>query len=187
MSLQKKIDRLFDRYKTLTQLVAVDKKRYNEADELALDSAEAQEIIQAVAQTIQNQAHERIAHVVSKCLAAVFDEPYTFEIGFERKRGRTEAKLILSRDGLELGNPMDAAGGGVIDVAAFALRLSCLLLSKPARRRLLVLDEPFKFVHPPERRPLLVAMLELLADEFNVQFLIVTGIDELKCGKVIEL
>ena len=95
--------------------------------------------------------------------------------------------MVLSREGLVLDDPINSAGGGVIDVAAFGLRVASLILSKPAHRRLLVLDEPFKFVHPPERRPRLVEMLKMLAREFQVQIIMVTGIEELHCGTVIHI
>jgi len=175
------------RHKLLKQQIKDLKKKYNEADELYWDCLEAADIIQAVSQSMQERIHSQIGAVVGRCLSAVFEEPYTFDVRFDRKRGRTDAQLLLCRDGLELGNPLDSAGGGVIDVAAFALRVASLLLSKPAKRRVLILDEPFKFVHPPERRPRLVSMMEMLADEFDIQFIIVTGIEELKCGKIIDL
>ena len=156
------------------------------AGELEIDAAEeAQQIVQAVAETVQEEAHERIAGVVSRCLAAVFDEPYEFHIRFERARGRTEAHLVFIREGMEI-NPIDASGGGVIDVAAFALRLSCLMLARPARRRILVLDEPFKFVSA-DRRGKVRIMLEGLAKDMGVQFIMVTHIPELQCGSIIEL
>ena len=145
------------------------------------------DILQVVAQSIQEHAHKQISQVVSRCLQCVFDEPYTFSMEFDRKRNKTAATLVLERDGLILTDPLNSAGGGVIDVAAFALRVACLILSKPKRRRLLVLDEPFKFVHPPERRPRLVSMLEMLADDFDVQIVMVTGIDELRCGTVLDI
>lgn len=187
MSYKAIVDQLKTDYQRLQDQLKEDKRRYNQADENLADATEANDILQAVAQEIQTQAHYQISAVVSKCLAVVFEEPYKFEIEFDRKRNRTQANLILTRDGLSIGTPMDAAGGGVIDVAAFALRVSVLLLQRPAKRRLLVLDEPFKFVHPPERRPRIVTMLQMLSNDFGVQFLIVTGIDELRCGKVIEL
>lgn len=146
---------------------------------------EAQQIVQAVAETVQREAHSRIAGVVSHCLAAVFDDPYEFQIRFEQARGRTEAKLVFVRDGLEV-NPIDACGGGVVDVAAFALRLSCLMLARPARRLVVVLDEPFKFVSA-DRRPRVRAMLEGLAKDMGVQFITVTHIEELRCGTVVEV
>lgn len=146
---------------------------------------EAQQIIQAVAETIQEEAHTRIAGVVTKCLATVFDEPYEFKIRFERARGRTEAKLVFTRDGVEV-DPMEASGGGAVDVAAFALRLSALLLSRPARRLVVVLDEPFKFVSVQYREGVR-AMLEGLSADLGVQFIMVTHIEELHCGTVIRV
>lgn len=145
----------------------------------------AQEMAQHVAQAVQQQAHRQIAEVVSRCLSAVFDEPYTFRLLFERKRGRTEARLVFERDGLEV-DPMTASGGGVVDVAAFALRLSCLILHKPPVRRVLILDEPFKYVSE-EYRERVRKLLETLAQEMGVQFLMVTHIQELKTGTVLEL
>jgi len=147
---------------------------------------EAQQIVQAVAETVQQEAHARIGGVVSRCLSIVFGEDaYRFEIHFERARGKTEARLVFVRDGMEV-NPVDASGGGVVDVAAFALRLSCLMLSRPAQRRVVVLDEPFKFVSA-DYRDAVRRMLESLSSDLDVQFIMVTHIDELRCGKVVEI
>ena len=147
--------------------------------------SEAQELAQNVAQAVQQKAHDQIAEVVSRCLEAVFDEPYEFRIHFERKRGRTEARLTFERDGMEV-DPMTASGGGVVDVASFALRLSCLILNKPPLRRILIMDEPFKYVSE-EYRERVRELLETLAQEMGVQLLMVTHINELKTGTVLEL
>lgn len=145
-------------------------------------AVEAQKIVQAIAEAIQQEAHGRIAGVVSRCLAAVFEDPYEFRIVFEQSRGRTEARLVFARDGVEV-NPIDSSGGGVVDVAAFALRLSCLMLSRPARRRVVVMDEPFRFVSKAYR-PAVAMLLMQLAKELQVQFIIVTHFPELAIGKV---
>jgi len=145
----------------------------------------AQKIAQEVSQQVQQQAHKRIADVVSRCLEVVFDEPYAFKINFEQKRGRTEASLSFERDGNDV-DPMTASGGGVIDVASFALRLACLMLSRPPVNKILILDEPFKFVSA-EYRDRIHTLLETLAKEMSVQFIIVTHIDELQTGKVVRL
>ena len=149
------------------------------------DSEDAQFIGQVVAQSIQEKAHNQIASVVTKCFEAIFDDPYTFEIIFEKKRGKTEANLIFKKDGLEF-DPLTSTGGGVVDVAAFALRLSCLMLSKPALRKVLIMDEPFKFVSHEFRNRIRI-LLETLSKDMNVQFIMVTHIDELKTGNVIEI
>lgn len=155
------------------------------AEQKVADTEKAQGIAQAVAQEVQEQAHKQVADMVTRCLRTVFDDPYTFQISFERLRGRTEAVLSFLRNGLTV-DPMDASGGGVVDVAGFALRLSCLLLSRPPLRRFVILDEPFKFVSE-QHWPRLRALLHSLAEELHIQFLIITHIQELQTGKVVSL
>lgn len=165
--------------------VKQEKRELETANARVVSARVALRMAQEVARAVQEKAHHQIADVVTQSLAAVFDEPYTFRIVFEQKRNRTEASLVFERGG-QLVDPMTAAGGGVVDVAAFALRLSCLLLSRPPLRRLLVLDEPFRFVSA-EYRPRVRKLVEALASDFGVQFLMVTHMPELECGKVIRL
>ena len=162
-----------------------EKKKHSQVVCLESDSKQAQQFLQNVAKAVQEVAHDRISSVVSKCLALVFDEPYEMRIHFERKRGKTEARLYFVREGIEV-DPLSATGGGVVDVAAFALRLACLALAKPKLRRILVLDEPFRFVSA-EYRDRIRDMVTALAKEMDVQFILVTHIDELKTGKIVEL
>lgn len=158
----------------------------NKAEAQLDDVSQAQAIVQEVAEGIQNMVHRQIASVVSRCLESVFGiEAYSFKIKFSRKRGKTEAELLFVRDGQEI-DPLDASGGGAVDVASFALRLACLFLSRPRKRLLIVADEPFRFLSR-EYRPAIRHMLEALAKEFGVQFIIVTHSQELRIGKVIEL
>lgn len=146
---------------------------------------QAQEVLQKLAQAVQQEAHHRISEVVSSCLATVFDNPYQFKIEFDRKRGRTEARLRFVRDGLEV-DPLTASGGGMVDVAAFALRVACLVLHRPRLNRVLVIDEGFKFVSA-QYRPNVRLMLEGLAKDLNVQIVHVTHIEEFETGTVIQL
>lgn len=148
----------------------------------------AQQIVQEVAQQVQQNAHDRIASVVSQCLIAVFPVPYEFKILFERSRGRTQARLIFKRGALEL-EPLDAAGGGAVDIAAFALRVACLILSRPPLRRVLILDEPFSHIKPPaELAPRVCKMLEMLADQFGLQIILIPSIEDFfEIGRVIKI
>lgn len=183
--LRRKVDQLAADRRSAQRVLKEQRGALAEATDHEVDCEEAQKTLQMIAQGVQQQAHERIAGVVTKCLASVFDEPYQFRISFEQKRGRTEARLEFVRDG-RVQDPLTASGGGAIDVAAFALRLSCLLLAKPPLRRVLVLDEPFKFVSA-EYRSRVRLMLDSLSKELKVQFIMVTHIPELKTGNVIEL
>ena len=150
-----------------------------------VDIDEARQILQTVSQVIQEEAHNRIAAVVSRCLETVFDDPYEFTINFEQKRGRTEAQLLFVKDEETL-DPLTQSGGGVVDVAAFALRLACLVLSRPPVRRLLIMDEPFRFLSK-DYRPAVRGLLNTLAKEMGVQFIIVTHDPEFQLGTVVEV
>lgn len=176
----------------LTEAGAARERHRAEKAELAAAKArlaavkEARALAQAAAQAVQEAAHAQVADIVTRSLAAVFpDSPYEFQIRFEAKRGRTEAKLVFVRDGLEV-DPVSAAGGGVVDVASLALRLSALLLSRPPCRRLVVLDEPLKHLSG-EYRPAAKRLIETLAAELDFQFVIVTHSAGLRAGKVVEL
>ena len=161
------------------------KKNQQDAKERLKTSLDCQELAQIVAQGVQQRAHSMIAKVVSQCLETIFDEPYEFQIVFERKRGKTEARLVFQRDGMEI-DPMTSSGGGVLDVAAFALRLAAITLTKPHARRIIIMDEPFRFVSEAFRSRI-KDMLESLAEEYGFQFIMVTHIKELICGGNIAL
>jgi DNA repair exonuclease SbcCD ATPase subunit len=167
------------------EILRREKQALAKADNMVVYCEQAQQLVQEVAQHVQQQVHNRIASVVSRCLKAVFDEPYEFKIHFERKRGRTAARLVFVRDGMEI-VPMQGSGGGVLDVAGFALRIACLVLARPKVRRLLVLDEPFKFVSS-EYRERVRDLLETLAEEMGIQFVMVTHIPELQTGKIVRV
>ena len=145
-------------------------------------------MVQEVAQKLQQAVHNQIAGIVSLGLKTVFLS-LTILKSILRKSGEEGQRpnLFLSGTGMEL-DPISAAGGGVIDVAAFTLRVACLSLSKPALRPILILDEPFKNVSKTkgylDQIPLL---LEKLAEEMGLQIIMVTHIEELKVGKVIDL
>jgi ABC-type sulfate/molybdate transport systems ATPase subunit len=74
----------------------------------------------------------------------------------------------------------------VIEIAAFALRVAALILTKPNPRKLLVLDEPFKAVHV-SYLPRVRELIEVLAEEMDIQFIIITHNELLEAGKVIQL
>jgi DNA repair exonuclease SbcCD ATPase subunit len=179
--------------KVLVDLSVV-RKQYKEEKESLEKSQEyleetkiAQEIVQNISQNIQQQVHNKIAGVVDKCLKGVFtNKDYGFKIEFEKKRGRTEAKLVLLNDDHEIDDPLDADSGGILDVASFALRLSCLMLSKPILRRVIIMDEPFKNVSLSYKENVR-NLLTSLSKEFKIQFIMVSHDSVYQCGKIINL
>jgi hypothetical protein len=188
--MRRRLNAARDLKKSLEIQLADYRSRFLQAQDFLTSVEISSKVLQEAALEIQQEAHRRIASVVSRCLEDVFEDAYQFEIRFERKRGRTEAGLVFSRRGLELLDPLNEAGGGVVDVAAFALRLVCLVLEKPEKRRLLILDEPFSKVRGSTNRSRVRALVENLADEFGVQFVI--NIDgevypEFLLGTVVEI
>ena len=176
-------DRLHVKLRIAEERIEEERKGLREARASVRHAEEAQHLLQTVAQQVQETAHRQIAGVVTKALqAAGFD--YTFEIQFQRKRGKTEAKLRLRQGKLVLDDPMNQASGGALDVASFALRIVCLLLRTPKPRRLLVLDEPFRFVNGERNQALVAQMVEVLAEEMGVQIVMVTDDSWLEIGAV---
>lgn len=142
-------------------------------------------ISQIVAQKTQEELQYQISEIVSMALSSIFSDPYEFKVIFEIKRGKTEARIVFVKDGNEF-DPMTASGGGVVDVAAFALRLSCFLITRPRPSSVIVLDEPFRFVSK-EYQPLVAELVEELANKLGIQFIIVTHEEELVRGNIIKI
>lgn len=185
-STRKKVNTLLNDLVFAKKQYKTEKSNHTAAQALLGYIEEAQVITQHIAQLVQQQAHERIEGVVSKCLEAVFGDAYGFKIRFERKRGKTEATLLLLKDGHEIEDVLNSDSGGVVDVAALALRLSCLTLSKPKLERIMILDEPFRNLDLGNRENIRM-LLEELAVDFNIQFIIVTHEIAFQTGKVIRI
>lgn len=180
-----KISDDFVKYKVSRQSVIKLKKQLKENKEKIFDLLEAQKIFQITAKGLQHKVHSQISSLVSKCVSAVFGSSYGFRINFVEKRGKTEAELQLIKDNCVC-DIINENGGGVVDIVSFALRLSTLLLTRPSPRKIMILDEPFKFVSK-KYRDRVNELLRQLSDDLDVQFIIVTHIDEFKIGKIINI
>ncbi len=183
---RKEIDILLADRKSAIKQCKIEKENLKELEQDLQNQQAAQLITQQVSQLIQQHAHERIEKVVSKCLEAIFGNAYGFKIHFERKRNRTEARLLLLKDGHEIEDALNADSGGVVDVAALALRLSCIVLAKPALERVIIMDEPFRNLDLQNRENIRI-LLEELAEDFKVQFILVTHEIAFHAGKVIRI
>jgi len=184
---RKKVNSLLVDLRAAERACKDEREKLIEAEDYLTYAEEAQQAAQFVAKQIQQRAHKQISGVVSRCLETVFfDEDYGFYIRFDKKRGRTEAVLILTKGEHEIENPLDYDSGAVCEMAGFALRLSCLVLAKPSLRRLIVMDEPFKSMSAEywENTRLL---LEGLSNDFGIQIIMVTHNPKLQTGKVVEL
>lgn len=129
-------------------------------------------IAQQVARETQQDLEYHISESVSLALAAVFPEAYEFSLSFEARRGQTEADPKFIRNGEEV-NPLEASGGGPVDVACMALLVALRELERPLSRNTMILDEPFKNVSE-DLQEAASAMLKELSEQLNLQFFVST-------------
>ncbi len=137
------------------------------------DIARALEIIQQVAKLTQQELEVHISELVTLALEAVFPNPYKMVLKFETRRNRSEADLLLQDENGNLLSPMDSVGGGVVDVAAFALRIALWSLKRPRPRAVMVMDEPFRFLSA-DLQGKAALMLKEISRKLGIQFIIVT-------------
>ena len=130
--------------------------------------------VQKAARDTQDQLRVRIEDVVQSSLDAVFPGSYTFRTEFVARRGRTELDMWLDKDGTRM-DPLDSNGGGVVDVLSLALRVCCLTMSMNAR--VLLLDEPFKFIRGRARQRL-GDMLSRLSRKLGIQVIMVADVSD---------
>ncbi len=145
----------------------------NEKTEFLQNVSEAYQLLRTFYEQTQSLCVKRLEQLVSYCLRTVFsDQAYEFRIIFETKRNQVEARMVFLRDGTEV-DPLEAAGGGCLDVAVCALRLAVILFHVKRPRKFIGLDEPFRYVSQ-EYRANLIGLLQELSQRYGVQFFIIT-------------
>lgn len=142
-----------------------------------LHCEKAREVLRQVALKIQESLQYHLSDITSLALEAIFPEPYKLQVEFVQRRNKTECDLLFEKNG-EMFNPLSDSGGGVVDVAAFALRVSLWTLSRPQPRNLIIMDEPLRFLSA-EYQEKASTMIKDLSEKLKIQFLIVTHEDKL--------
>jgi ABC-type uncharacterized transport system YnjBCD ATPase subunit len=133
---------------------------------------EAREILRAVGLETQKQLQYHISDITSLALEAVFPDPYELVAEFVQRRNKTECDLYFTRRESRM-DPMEATGGGAVDVAAFALRIASWSMKSPKRRNVIILDEPLKNLSEGYQEKG-SQMIKELSTRLGLQFIIVT-------------
>ena len=176
-----KIESLFNQFKGVRSQIqkqlqeAVELKRYSEKKLKLIE--EAQAFLQKVAQSTQENLKFKIEDIVNLALESVFPNEYLFQMNFNVSRGKTEAELVFQdkRTGQTI-DPMEASGGGVVDLTCFALRISAFALES-GTDNLIILDEPFKFISR-DLQERAGEILKKLSQKMKLQIIMVTHIPE---------
>jgi len=182
-----RIEEMISQRDHLRRKVREERKEKRRASSRLIHAKRAQRILQTIAEDLQNRTHRQISLVATRCLEIVFGDRYKLLIRFDQKRGKTEAHLLFERDDGLLLHPLKESSGGVADVAAFALRLAGILLSRPEGRRTIVLDEPFKNVRGEIYQERVREMLEQISEEMGLQFIINSDMENIQTGRIITI
>lgn len=136
-----------------------------------IDTKKAIIVIQETAKRIQEQLKFRLEDIINSAIDGLFPGQYRFALEFVSLRGQTEVKPILYSGDDALEDITETNGGGLADIIGFALRVSFLLISK--NQKVLILDEPFKFVSE-EYREAACLIVKKLSHELGIQVIMVT-------------
>ena len=139
----KKLEQSIGKRKSILSQLENRKKEKQRLEKLRSSLEIAQVFIQKVAQETQQNLKFHIEDIVQLAVDSCFPGEYIFQVNFEIKRGQTEASLVFMKNGIPV-DPVDASGGGVVDLAAFALRIAVWSLGKT--EKIIILDEPFRFL-----------------------------------------
>ena len=127
-------------------------------------------ILKKIAKQTQDEIVFHISNIITMALNSIFEENYEFKLEFIERKNRIESNMYLLKNGKKT-DPLNANGGGIVDVISFALRISIWNLVK--NRNTIILDEPFKYIS----RDLQVKagkMLKLLSEKLELQFIIIS-------------
>ncbi len=133
---------------------------------------ESRVIIQTVAKATQKQLEYNISSIVTLALESVFEKGYSFVVDFVQKRGKTECDILIEKDGNRI-SPMDSNGGGLVDLVAFALRISLWSLKEKKTRNTIILDEPFVALSK-DLQTKASLLIKTLSEKLGLQFIIVS-------------
>lgn len=157
--------------------------------ELIEKIAMARALVQAVAKNTQKNIEFHLSNLVTMALASVFPDPYEFKVEFVERRNTTEADLVFTKNGHPTDNILSSGGGGVADIADFALKVALWSIKKQKSRATFILDEPDKFLHDPLYQERASDMMKTLCDRSGVQIIMVSDQQGVraKADKVIEI
>ena len=170
----------FVAYKTEVRLILKDleikEKEYNSLKTYVESLLKARVIVAEAGKYTQTYLKDYIEGLVSQALQAVFEDDYQFIVDFDIKRNQVETKfhLQVKDQKMEL---KDTCGGGILDVASFALRVVLWSIQNPKSDNVIILDEPLKFLHGKMENAM--KMLKDLSKKLEIQFIIVSQIPEI--------
>lgn len=136
---------------------------------------EAQIIIQQISKQTQEELEYSLSEIVYLAMSITFNKPYSLDLNWIPKAGKTDCRLRLKRDN-KLYNPLLATGGGKVNIAANSLRYAIhSILSRTNNiRNFLLLDEPFPGLKGKEANKRALQMVKRISQELKLQIILIS-------------
>jgi len=167
------VDQRKGQQEKLESIVAGIKKKLILTNRKLRHHEQAREVIREVGLATQKQLQVQISELTSLALESVFDNPYQLMVEFIERRNKTECDLYFERDGNKV-DPLNSAGGGAVDVAAFALRVASWAMKRPRPRNILLLDEPFSRLKGKNANLRALQMVHQISKDLGIQVIMVS-------------
>lgn len=167
------VEKNMDDYQKKLDTLETDIQMYHEARQLFIEAAKF----------TREKTIAKVEHNLSAALKAIFQDPtMNFKIDIREKRAVLQAEFFVAWE--ENGHrierdPLVAKGGSIVDVVTTGLRLVFLKSNQPAKRPILFLDEPGKFLDS-ERRARYGQWIYQISHELGIQVVMITHDEELK-------
>ena len=132
----------------------------------------ARQIVREVGVKTQSQLSYNISEITSMAMESVIkNDPYKIVVNFVERRNKTECDILFKRDN-NLIEPL-SAGGGAVDVAAFAFRVAAWAMNPSKGRNVLILDEPFKHLKGEAANIRMLEMVREVSKRMGLQIIMV--------------
>ncbi len=128
-------------------------------------------LLEQYSEVEQEQLKLKVEALVSRGLETIFGGSYAFRIEMKVLRKQAALEFTIVKDLVER-DPLDAHGGGLVNVIALVLRLTIVALT-PGLSRTVVLDEPFAQLSSGYLEGMGVFIRELV-DATDMQLIIVS-------------
>lgn len=148
-----------------------------EASKVVDETNKAKGVFVGFMQSKQDQIVDACTDLGTLMLRAIYGDEYKLVLSFEVKRGKSDASLKVFKGNMELSLD-EETGGGIVDVAALAMRFALWSLMEPRTSPVFVLDEPARFISK-DKLPLMGEILAELSEKLEIQLIMVSHEEEL--------
>lgn len=117
-----------------------------------------------------------VSRIASNALSSIFgDDAYQLETDFVPRRGQTECDISFTKDGRQFADPEFDSGGGAINVASYALRISIMTIGEVIP--ILIADQPFKDLSAKHHEDF-VEFFKSVSENMGLQMIIISHLPE---------